>query len=395
MRRPHRRATRPARPRRGRSTTRRPTTWRGCCGAIVGIELEVTRVEAKRKLSQNRSPPTSRGVVAASPPGALASSASPPRWPTSARHRRATDRPRPSDRDVAVAGISRARRRAPRRGGQAPRRRVARCGPPGGPTARRSWRPPRSASARATPTVLRPRIERLSGETWPLPNRWASPSRPSSIEQVDPELVEPADLPRRRGHRCAGCGSWRARRRSHSSSASTWRDRDVGDLVGGQRRPGSRRGSSARHRSSAASAAPSPAAMRPCSTPPRRGKRDAGHPPEPAEVGASTTSASSGGEPGDAALGRTATGRAARPVGGRRRRARCGRSSDVRLERHAVDEVRTSSRRARRRRRRRDRGGWGGDHRGASSVRSGQAGSVPTTIVPCDAETTCRTRETP
>ena len=33
-------------------------------GAIVGLELEVTRIEAKRKLSQNRSAEDVAGVVA-------------------------------------------------------------------------------------------------------------------------------------------------------------------------------------------------------------------------------------------------------------------------------------------------------------------------------------------
>ena len=49
------------------------------------------------------------------------------------------------------------------------------------------------------PTVLRPRIERLSAETWPLAKRTASPSRPSCTSMLDPELVEPAHVPRRRG----------------------------------------------------------------------------------------------------------------------------------------------------------------------------------------------------
>ena len=46
--------TRPRCPTRGRSTMHRPTTSSGLLKAIVGVSLEVTRIDAKRKLSQNK-----------------------------------------------------------------------------------------------------------------------------------------------------------------------------------------------------------------------------------------------------------------------------------------------------------------------------------------------------
>ncbi len=59
--------------------------------AIVGIELEVTRVEAKRKLSQNRSAEDVAGVVAGLAGGDDRTAAVAQRWPTSP----ASTRPEP------------------------------------------------------------------------------------------------------------------------------------------------------------------------------------------------------------------------------------------------------------------------------------------------------------
>ena len=46
---------------RGRSTTRPPAYVAGQLKAIVGVEVRISRIEAKLKLSQNRPPTTCRG----------------------------------------------------------------------------------------------------------------------------------------------------------------------------------------------------------------------------------------------------------------------------------------------------------------------------------------------
>ena len=85
---------------RGRSPTPRPTSSTASCGRIVGVELTITSVEAKQKLSQNRSAADQDGAIAglrAEPgpgPAAIADlmtanlPAADPRLPARASHER-------------------------------------------------------------------------------------------------------------------------------------------------------------------------------------------------------------------------------------------------------------------------------------------------------------------